>query len=703
MTKGLYLTSAVPFSGKMLVALGLMEFLVGRGSRVGFFRPLIHETQALDAYLTLVQSRYRLPFAAEAMHGCTFEEARDMLVAGRRDDLYGLVLEKYKALEACCDFVVCVGTDYADASAAVELEFNMHMANHLGLPALPVLKGGEQANEDVLDSAQVIVNILREHHCDILAVVVAHVLPAARESLLAQLRQAYADAFPVYVLTDDPRLEKPTVGEIARAIGARQLSGGEDLLDGLVRHVKIAAMELPHFLDHLEEGSLVITPGDRADIILGVMAADLSRQYPHVVGLILSGHLSPAPQIKRIIDGLGCASVPVFGVDSDTFSTAIAVDAVESSIGVDDRRKIAVALGLVDTHVDFRELMRHIDLTRPEHVTPLMFQYELVHRAKRERKHIVLPEGTEERVLRAAEIALLREICDITLLGEPQEIQGKIKALGLSLDRAKIINPQTSPWLETFADTYHTLRKHKGISRAMALDTLSDPSYFGTMMAYLGHADGMVSGAAHTTANTIRPALEFVKTQPGFSIVSSVFFMCLAEQVLVYGDCAINPDPTAEQLADIAINSALTARMFGIEPRVAMLSYSTGSSGHGPDVDKVREAARMAKERRPDLLIEGPIQYDAAIDSDVARLKLPGSAVAGRATVFIFPDLNAGNNAYKAVQRAADAVAIGPILQGLNKPVNDLSRGASVPDIVNTIAITAIQAQLGGAALLGKG
>ena len=291
---------------------------------------------------------------------------------------------------------------------------------------------------------------------------------------------------------------------------------------------------------------------------------------------------------------------------------------------------------------------------------------------------------------------ILRGICDITLLGNHDEIRRKINALGLSLGDVKIIDPASSDLRKQFADAYFEARKHKGISPDMAFDTMSDVSYFGTMMVQLGYADGMVSGSVHTTAHTIRPALEFVKTRPGISIVSSVFFMCLADQVLVYGDCAINPEPTAEQLADIAVSSAETARAFGIEPRIAMLSYSTGESGKGPEVDKLRTATKIAREHRPDLMIEGPIQYDAAVDSDVAKVKLPKSEVAGHATVFIFPDLNAGNNAYKAVQRSANALAIGPVLQGLNKPVNDLSRGATVPDIVNTIAITAIQAQSGG-------
>jgi phosphate acetyltransferase len=343
--------------------------------------------------------------------------------------------------------------------------------------------------------------------------------------------------------------------------------------------------------------------------------------------------------------------------------------------------------------MDVPSLLDRVAVARSGRVTPLMFQYELVRRTKQKRRHIVLPEGTEERILRAAEIVLLRDICDITLLGNAEEIRQKASAIGRSLDRAKIVDPRTSEWLPAFADTYYELRRHKGISREMARDTMADVSYFGTMMVHLGYADGMVSGSIHTTAHTIRPSLEFVRTKPGISIVSSVFFMCLADRVLVYGDCAIVPEPTATQLADIAISSASTASAFGIEPRIAMLSYSTGESGTGPDVDRVREATRIIRERCPDLKVEGPIQYDAAVDAAVAKLKMPGSEVAGRATVFIFPDLSAGNNAYKAVQRTADAIAIGPVLQGLRKPVNDLSRGALVTDIVNTIAITAIQAQ----------
>ncbi|MEI7866420.1 MAG: phosphate acetyltransferase [Candidatus Methylumidiphilus sp.] len=694
MTKGLYITSAEPYSGKTIMVLGLMEFLVGRIGRIGFFRPLIHNRRKVDPFISLIMSRYQMPQHQETMFGCTFGTARDLLVEDRQEDLYSLILEKYKTLEAQCDFVVCVGTDYTDAAISVELEFNMAMANHLGIPMLPVLKGKDKPVSHILESTQVIVNLLRDHRCDILAVVITHVPPDNREGMLFVLGQVFKDDFPIYAIAEDPRLQKPTIGEVAESIDAVLVSGSEDLYDGLVRSIKIAAMELPNFLEQIEEGCMIITPGDRSDIILGVLAAELSGLYPHIVGLILTGKSKPAPNIQQLVECLGAKTLPVFAVNEDTFSTAIAADAVECCIGPRDQRKIAAALGLVESSVNLHEIVDRVSLAPSEHITPLMFQYELIQRAQGKRKHIVLPEGMEERVLRAAEIALFRDICDITLLGNEQDIRRKISSLGLSLEKANVIDPNTSELREPFTEAYYELRKHKGINKQMAYETMSDWGFFGTMMAHLGYADGMVSGAIHTTAATIRPAFQIIKTQPGISIVSSVFFMCLEDQVLVYGDCAINPDPSAEQLADIAINSALTAQTFGIEPRVAMLSYSTGESGQGPEVDKVREATRMAQERRPDLKIEGPLQYDAAIDIDVAKLKSPDSKVAGHATVFIFPDLNAGNNAYKAVQRAAGAVAIGPVLQGLNKPVNDLSRGALVPDIVNTIAITAIQAQL---------
>lgn len=395
--------------------------------------------------------------------------------------------------------------------------------------------------------------------------------------------------------------------------------------------------------------------------------------------------------VERLRPGLA-----VLSVTSDSYDTVAASNRIEGRPSASNPRKVEAALGAFERCVDTDDLSRRLRVTRSERVTPLMFEYDLIDRARTQRRHVVLPEGNEERILRAAEILLRRDVAELTLLGRPDDVSRRTRELGLDITGAHVIDPFTSEWRDEFADEYARLRAHRGVTVDLAHDIVPQPNYFGTMMVRAGYADGMVSGATHTTAATIRPAFEIIRNLPDVSIASSVFFMLLADRVLVYGDCAVNPDPDAAQLADIAISSADTAVRFGIEPRVAMLSYSTGSSGAGADVEKVAEATRRVRERRPDLLIEGPIQYDAAIDPTVAATKLPGSTVAGRATVFVFPDLNTGNNTYKAVQRSARAVAVGPVMQGLRRPVNDLSRGATVPDIVNTVAITAIQAEEAG-------
>jgi len=397
--------------------------------------------------------------------------------------------------------------------------------------------------------------------------------------------------------------------------------------------------------------------------------------------------------VQRIIEGLRKSPVPVLTVGVDTFMTGTLASQVRGRIRPENPRKMAIALGHVEKYVNAQALYQRINISRTARITPIMFEHALVEQAKSNRRHVVLPEGTEERILRAAEILLLRGVADLTLLGPIKEIEQKASSLGLSLKGAAFLDPADPGRRKEYSRTYFDLRKHKGISEQMAFDLVTDVAYFGTLMVHRGEADGLVSGAVHTTAHTLRPAFEIIGLKPGFSLASSIFFMCLPDRVFVFGDCAVNPEPTMEQLADIAASSAETARAFGIEPRVAMLSYSTGESGKGADVEKVRAATQRVRSLRPDLPVEGPIQYDAAVDPSVAQVKLPGSQVAGRATVFIFPDLNNGNITYKAVQRSANALAIGPIIQGLKRPVNDLSRGATVPDIVNTVAITAIQAQ----------
>lgn len=695
MPNSLYVTGIEAQSGKALVALALMEQLSGKVARVSVFRPVVSENGASDPLITFMMDLYRLPFSPEEMYGTTLESARTLLSEGKYDDLYSNILDRYKSLENRCDFVLCVGTDHTGVSMALEFDFNVEIARNLGSPIVALINGKDMNQVRIANAVQVISESLEKKECDLAAFIVNRVEPGQQEELVTAIKTDFSGTVPVYVIPEDPLLERRTIREIAKGLGAELVSENTDRLDSEVTNVKIGAMELPNFLDRLENGALVITPGDRSDIIIGTLAADRSNNYPHIAGLLLSGNLKLAPQVKKLAEGLLASPVPVIATEMDTFSAAMRVSEVRPSFTAENKRKIAEALGLVESSVDIPFILERAAVTRSGRVTPLMFQYEIIHRAKQRRVHIVLPEGAEERILKAAEIALLRGICDITLLGNVEEVRQKASALGLSLNDIRVIDPQTSELRSTFANKYYEMRRNKGISRDMAEDTMADVSYFGTMMVHLGLADGMVSGSVHTTPHTIRPALEFVKTRPGISIVSSVFFMCLADRVLVYGDCAVVPEPTAAQLADIAISSATTASAFGIEPRVAMLSYSTGESGTGPDVDRVKEATQMVRERQPDLLVEGPIQYDAAIDPTVGKAKMPGSKVAGLATVFIFPDLSAGNNAYKAVQRAANAIAVGPVLQGLNKPVNDLSRGALVPDIVNTIAITAIQSKLG--------
>jgi phosphate acetyltransferase len=693
MSKSIYITGSGPGSGKSVVVLGAMELLARHGRKISIFRPIGRGGVNSDQLVALVTRRYAITVPPEAMFGVTYDMARDLISENKEEEMYSRILDKYRNLEQECDLVVCVGTDYKAMHTALEFEVNLEIARNLGAPLMPVIPGQERQVREIVEAVSVLAESLEAKQCDVLSVLVNRVDADKATEAEARLREGGPGGIPVFVLPENALLDKPTVGEIRRALGAEVLHGDPHWLHREVLHYKVASMELPHFLDHLEEGSLIIMSGDRSDILIGALLADAANSYPGVAGIILTGGFKPVPQVSCLLAGLKRSPVPILSVNTDTFVTATTINSLVAGVDPENQRKISGALGVFEAHVDLDRLESAIAVMRSARVTPLMFQHDLLNRARAKRRRIVLPEGAEERVLRAAEIIHLRDAVDITLLGSLGEVKDKITALGLSLDDVNIIDPATSELRADFGETYFELRQHKGISREFARDVMTDGSYFGTMMVHRGIADGMVSGAVHTTQHTIRPALEFVRTRPDCSIVSSVFFMCLPDRVLVYGDCAINPDPNAEQLADIAVSSAETAQSFGVEPRVAMLSYSTGTSGKGVDVDKVREATRIAKQLRPDLKLEGPIQYDAAIDPDVARVKLPGSEVAGRATVFIFPDLNAGNNAYKAVQRAANAVAIGPVLQGLNKPVNDLSRGCTVADIVNTIAITAIQAQ----------
>ena len=694
MARTVYVAALEADTGKSVVALGVLELLAGRVGRVGFFRPVVGDGPGPDRLVELVRERYQLTADPERLRGVTYAELHELTAAGRTDELVSRVVERFRAVERDCDAVLCVGSDFAAVSAPTEFALNLRLADNLGAAVLAVVSGRRKTAAEVVASVRYARDTLAATGAAVVAVVANRVDPAELAAVRAGLDGGDTTA-PAYAIPYDPVLVEPTVGEVAAEVGARVVRGDPAELDRDVRGVVVAAATLPTVLDYLADGALVLTPGDRSEVVLGVLAAAMSASAPHVSGLLLTTGLVPDPRVQRILDGLA-PHIPVLAVDTDMFTTVQAVGRVQGHLTAGGTRKIAAALGAAERHIDLAELAQRIELTRSRRVTPLMFEYDLVERARADRRHVVLPEGTDDRVLRATETVLRRDVAAVTLLGRPDEIRARAAALGLDLTAAEVLDPTAPGTLELrerFAATYAQARAHRGVTLQQARDVVTDVSYFGTLMVHAGLADGMVSGAQHTTAHTIRPAFEVIRTVPGVRTVSSVFFMCLADRVLVYGDCAIIPEPDAAQLADIAVSSAATARRFGVEPRVAMLSYSTGTSGSGAEVDKVREATRLVREREPALPVEGPIQYDAAVDASVARTKLPDSRVAGQATVFVFPDLNTGNNTYKAVQRSAGAVAVGPVLQGLRRPVNDLSRGCTVADIVNTVAITAIQAQ----------
>jgi phosphate acetyltransferase len=683
-----YVAGLGPGVGKGTVALGLVELLSRQVARIGVFRPLVsagHE----DSLLTLLTTRYPVMAPYADSYGVTYAEATALVADGRREEVISRIVERYREVERRCASVVVIGSDFADGhhddgrdEMPRELAFNARLATEFGSVVIPVISGEHRTTESLGSAARSAYHSFSDLDATVLAVI-ANRVPDDVD---------LPDSLPVpaWAIPEVPAVAAPTVAEVAAALEATVVTGGEAALDRDVLDYVVGGAHVPAVLDHLVDGALVITPGDRADVIVAAHAAHAAGNVT-LAGMVLTIGEFPDPRAVRVIERLN-TGLAMLVVPTDSYHTISAAGRIESRLSAATPRKIDAALGAFEKNVATDELSRRLDVTRSSRVTPLMFENDLIDRARTDRRHLVLPEGTDERILRATETLLRRGVADLTLLGDPADITRRARELGVEIGAARLVDPDTSGWRDTFAKQYAELRKHRAVTLDLAYDVVRDVNYFGTLMVAAGLADGMVSGANHTTAATIRPAFEIIKTVPGVSVASSVFFMLLADRVLVYGDCAVNPNPDAAQLADIALSSAQTAAAFGIEPRVAMLSYSTGSSGAGSYVEKVAAATALVRERRPDLPVEGPIQYDAAIDPAVAATKLPGSAVAGKATVFVFPDLNTGNNTYKAVQRSANAVAVGPVMQGLRRPVNDLSRGATVKDIVNTVAITAIQA-----------
>lgn len=694
MNKGIYVATIEPNSGKSLVVLGLMSLLLGKTAKVGYFRPIIGDLDGdeKDNHLNTVLSYFDINMDYNKCYAFTRSEVLNLYNQGKSGDVIDEIIRKYKYLENQFDIVLVEGTDFSHENNSLELDINMLISKNLGLPVIIVARGDKSDLKDIVDVVQLAYDTIKQE-AKVLSIMINKVPEENLQELKQSLIERTHNTTDVTVIPSIKSLSSPTIKEIVKILQGEVLFGN-DMLNNLTENFSVGAMQLRNYLTHLKDNALVITPGDRADIILGALQAHSSKNYPKISGIILTGGLMPEEPILKLIEGLS-SIVPIISVNGGTYSVTNSIGTIKSRIYADNIEKITTSIATFEKHIDTDKLADKLITFESDIFTPRMFQYNLLQRALKNKKHIVLPEGYDERILRAAARLINAHVVDLTLLGEKEKIKDYIEKLDIPLDLKdiNIVNPIESPYFEDYVNTYYELRKHKGVNPAMARDAMADVSYFGTMMVYKGHADGMVSGAAHTTQHTLRPALQFLKTKPGVNIVSSIFFMCLEDRISVFGDCAINPNPNAAELAEIAISSAQTAQAFGIEPKVAMLSYSSGPSGKGADVEKVREATEIVKLQASDIKIEGPIQYDAAVDLRIGKSKMPDSEVAGHASVLIFPDLNTGNNTYKAVQRETGALAIGPVLQGLNKPVNDLSRGCTVDDIYSTVIITAIQAQ----------
>ena len=696
METGIYITNTERRTGKSLVALGVMKLMLSKVSKVGYFRPIISDFPhgKRDNHIETMLSFFNLDMEYKEAYGFTMSQVVKYKNLGQEDRLIEKIIEQYKNIEEKFDVVLVEGSDFEETGVTIEFNLNVEIAKNLSLPTILVSSANGKELKEAVSNIELAIKSYAEKDVEVQAVFMNRV----KKSLMLQMREELQAVVPketvIEIIPKIKELGNPTVGEILEGIDGKILLG-ENLLGRQVYRYSVGAMQLRNFLSRVTENTLVITPGDRSEIILGALQANVSTNYPAIAGIVLTGGIPVEEPVMRLIEGLP-SIVPILLVEDATFVTAQKISNIQTKINPAFTRKIELSISTFDENVDVEFLLDKFKSFKTNVVTPQMFQYSLVSRAKANKKHIVLAEGTDTRILLAATSLIDQHVVDITLLGKKEEILEAASKVGVKISKnINIVNPLSSEHYEDYWKTYYKLRHHKNIPEEMAQDALADVSFFGTMMVYKGHADGMVSGAAHTTAHTIIPALQFIKTRPGVSTVSSCFFMCLDDHVSVMGDCAVNVNPNADQLAEIAISSADSAKSFGIEPKVALLSYSSGSSGSGKEVEKVKTATEKAIKMRPDLNIEGPIQYDAAVDPSVGKSKMPNSKVAGQASVLIFPDLNTGNNTYKAVQRETGALAVGPMLQGLNKPVNDLSRGCTVEDIFNTVVITAIQAQEG--------
>jgi phosphate acetyltransferase len=702
MARSLFICGTDQQAGSSVVTLGLAGWYHDV-SRLAFFKPV--GNGAADQDVAVMKQAFNVPDDPAEMCPVTVEEAREMFSHGKEAQLLDRISASFKKIAADREFVIIEGINNQKALNVFDMAINELIATHLNVPVLLVARGG---SDKVTDVDQLVASLrtakreMEQADVEVLGVVINRLMDQDFEQLCEEITEALNLAeLPVYgMLPALTYLGFPKMDQVADELDAEVLTG-RDALDTVVTKTVVAAMEPRNFLQHLDtDKTLVVVPGDRESILLAVAAVQKAPNRRTLSGVVLTGGIETAPEILKLIRDLELPRFPVIRVSRDTFQTATRINSIEARIRPQDRDKIDTAISAVGRYLEHEQLWERLQMPRPRKRTgSRYFLEELIERARASNRRIVLPEGTEPRTIAAVGKMLELQLCPLALLGPEREVRSALEAGGVRpTDALEIIDPTVSDRLDLYVDTVVELRKGKkgGMTPEVARQWLLETEiHFGTLMVKLGDADGLVAGAIHSTGDTIRPAFQIIKVKPDVGIASSVFFMALADRVLVYGDCAVVPDPNAEELAAIAFSSAATARAFGLDPRVAMLSYSTGRSGAGSSVDKVTQATQMVRERNPDFPVDGPLQYDAAIDPDVGKLKQPDSPVAGQANVFIFPDLDAGNIAYKAVQRSAGALAVGPVMQGLNKPVNDLSRGCKVDDIVYTVAVTAIQAAAG--------
>jgi len=701
MAKALLIAPTAVGVGLTSVCLGLVHALDSVGLRVAFCKPIAQSNlspEGLDRTSHLV----RVTTTLSPPPPIPMQKAREWLNMNNDAQVLESVVEVVeiarRSVTGCADVVIVEGLVPSRADGDTT-QLNADIAKALDADVILVDTPAESSPAELTARLEMAASMFG-------GIQAAHVIgcilnqvdappydqtPFTADMLKTNNRLFRTDQFKLFGwIPCNSTLSSPRTADIAEFLHARILNKG-DIYERRVKSIVLAAQSEAHLAHRLTPGALIVTPGDRDAVAMAASLAALNSVTLAGV-LFTDGHL-PSPSIVELCRPALAKGLPVLAVHTDAYQTATQLEpALSSKIPADDTIRAHQTMDYIANHLDAAALRDQIQIPREPRLSPAAFRYELTQLAREANKRIVLPEGDEPRTIRAAAICTERKIARCVLMGNPDHIRSVANAQGIQLpDELEILDP--TPYRQKYFEPLLQMRRHKGLSEERAHQELEDNVVVGTMMMVFDEADGLVSGAVHTTANTIRPALQLIKTRPGATLVSSIFFMCLPEQVVVYGDCAINPDPNADQLADIAIQSADSAQAFGITPRVAMISYSTGDSGEGADVDKVKKATEIAKQKRPDLLIDGPLQYDAAAIESVGRQKAPNSPVAGHATVFVFPDLNTGNTTYKAVQRSANVVSIGPMLQGLAKPVNDLSRGALVDDIVYTIALTAIQAK----------